>query len=510
MKRSVFIYIITLLILILSVRGLAGNPNDSNINNPSWINIPFPLSPERGRFALIYSWAENRSPFFTLPIARFTTPDLGYKNGHFVSLFAPGVSFIALPGYLLGKYFNLSQVGSFMVISIVASLNFILVKSISKKLGASELASAISASVFLFASPAFSYATTLYQHHISTFLILLAIYILVNYKNIGSLFFIWFLCAASIPVDYPNLFLMFPIGIAALGRLIHTRNSPETLSIRINLFGFLTALSALLPLLFFLWFNNISYGNPLQFSGTVASVKYIDNTGKPAEPVGAVSEAQLSNATSPEVQQKSALGFFRTRNLINGFYIHLFSPDRGIIFYSPVLLFGIIGIFLLSRKNTSVTSILVGILLADLILYSLWGDPWGGWAFGSRYLIPGYAILSIFLSAALTKYLRNLFFIVPFTLLLIYSISVNTSGALTSIANPPRIEILSLEQLSGKVQKFTYARNWDLIAANQSTSFIYNNYLKSYYSLSVYYYFIAGLIICSVIAAALLYVRDQP
>src|SRR3990167_9827779 len=97
-------------ILALGIRGLSGNPTAEELNSFQWKDSgPLELSPERGRFALLYSIVEDNSLQFSLPIARFATPDLGLSpDGKYVSLFAPAVSFIAIPGYVIGKYFGAS------------------------------------------------------------------------------------------------------------------------------------------------------------------------------------------------------------------------------------------------------------------------------------------------------------------------------------------------------------------------------------------------------------------
>jgi hypothetical protein len=116
------VILISALILGLSLRGHLGNPTATELNNNYWKdNGPLELSPERGRFALLYSLAEDHSFFFSLPLARFATPDLGYENGHYVSLFAPAVSFFAIPGYLIGKALGASQAGSVSVICLSLS-----------------------------------------------------------------------------------------------------------------------------------------------------------------------------------------------------------------------------------------------------------------------------------------------------------------------------------------------------------------------------------------------------
>jgi hypothetical protein len=96
--------IFTTVILAVSLRGNPGNPDETSLNTLAWKdNGPLELSPERGRFALTYSIVEDNSVHFSVPIARFATPDLGYKDSHYVSLFAQGVSYLVVPGFVRGS-----------------------------------------------------------------------------------------------------------------------------------------------------------------------------------------------------------------------------------------------------------------------------------------------------------------------------------------------------------------------------------------------------------------------
>jgi 4-hydroxybenzoate polyprenyltransferase len=79
---------------------------------------------------------------------------------------------------------------------------------------------------------------------------------------------------------------------------------------------------------------------------------------------------------------------------------------------------------------------------------------------------------------ALSKFSKNVIFIVIFFFVALYSVGVNTLGALTSSANPPKVEILSLEKQTGKVQKFTYVRNIEFLKQRGSKSFVYNTFLE--------------------------------
>ncbi len=491
------------LILVSYSKGYLENPNIVELNSPKWsFDGPLQLSPERGRFTLMYSLIEDKSFHFSADVARLALPDLGYINGNYVSLFAPAVSFIVAPGYFIGKFFGASQVGAFVVISIFAVMNFYLLFKLGNLFGIRKGISIFGATLFLFATPAFAYSVNLYQHHISTFIILLSLYLLFRHNNFWSTLVIFFLCALSIPVDYPNLFLMLPIGFAAGFRLFSFSRNNSNVEFDFNIVKFLGLVGVVPALAFFMWFNYMSYNNPLQFSGTVPSVKAIDEAGKPMAPKSETKASDIQKLVNPNQQNKDAVGFFKTRLMLNGLYIHFISPDRGIVYFAPVVLLGFYGFFVANRKNKYVSLILMAILSMNIILYSMWGDPWGGWAFGSRYLIPGYAILSLFIMFAFEKHKKDLWFVLPLVLLFSYSVYVNSFGAITSIANPPQVEVLSLEAETNVVQKYTYERNVDAVASNRTNSFIYHGFFSEITNVQTYNFVLTSLIILFGVIAA--------
>ena len=496
----VLVSFVLLVILIGVTKGRFGNPDDETLNSKSWTdNGPLELSPDRGRFALTYSIAEDQSVTFSLPVARFATPDLGYKDGYFVSLFAPGVSFVVLPGYLIGRIFNASQIGTFLVISLFAFINFWLIYAISKKLGAKKYASIIGAAIFSLATPALAYSGSLYQHHISTFLILFSVWLLLKFKSVWSLAIVWVLVGISVAVDNPNFFMMFPIGLVALVNTVDMTRVKNKINLKINYVKLLAIFAIVIPIIAFMYFNLISNGSPFQLSGTVMGVQDIDINGKPTKTSLITDnnlEAKLFEAVDGDnevdSESRSALGFFDSRNMLIGFYTQFFSPDRGILFFTPIVFLGFLGILVWYKKFNQIHILLFGILMANLTIYALWGDPWGGWAFGSRYLIPAYAVLAIFMSLILTSWNRKIVFLLLIYPVLIYSISVNMIGALTSNRNPPQVEVLALEKLSGKEEKYTFERNWDYLQ-NDSKSFVYKSFVQGRISPVEYFYILSGL-----------------
>ena len=482
-------------ILLLSLRGINGNPHGQDLLMPIWReNGPFELSPERGRFALMYSIIEDKSLSFSKYVAEFAAPDVGINNGKYVSLFAPALSYLIIPGYIIGKMFGSSQMGTFAMISIFAIINMIILRKIALNLGANKLAASVSSLVFLFATPAYAYAVNLYQHHVSTFLMLLSIYALLKFKKTFALLTVFFVFAASIPLDYPNIFFISPLAIFAGLQIFSFKNLRKKMTIKFNILMSLTLLVMIIPISFFMWFNKESYGNPFQLSGTVQSADFNEDFKQQVEKD--IKNDPYLEAVNPEKDEngKSAFGFFKTRNLVEGFYILFVSPDRGIIYYTPIMLFGLIGMLLAYKSKIKLYPVLCAVIFMNILLYSMWGDPWGGWAFGSRYLIPSYAILSIFIALLLTYWKKNYIFLILFSIVAIYSIFVNTLGAITTSALPPQVQVLHLEELSGMVQKYTYERNWDMLVSGHSKSFVYQTYLEEYLTATQFYFVLASSI----------------
>jgi hypothetical protein len=493
---TIFFAVFCALILALSIRGIGGNPTPPELNRVIWKdNGPLELSPERGRYALMYSIAEFHSFAFTPDLARFAAPDVAYTNGHYASLFAPALSFLIVPGYFIGKFFNLAQVGSFAVISLFALFNVFLIRAIAMRLGANSIAGFIGGLTFLFATPAFAYAVTLYQHHISTFIILSSIYLLIRFKSIWSLIAIWMLCAFSISVDYPNFFLMLPIGFAALGKTFVADKLAGKVVFHISLLRLLTIATMVIPLAFFLWFNAVSNGSPLQLSGTLERSIEVKADGSPLLE-SQVYKKQLKAAGRPVVlPQKTATGAFQSRLLLNGFYIHFLSPDRGILLYTPVMLFGIGGLLWAIKRKVKHIGLFVAVIGFNILLYSMWDDPYGGWAFGSRYLIPTYALLSIFIAYTLTRLSKSVLFLLFFFIWFSYSIGVNTLGAITSNRNPPKVEAVALSNLTHQREPYTYERNVDLLNNDISKSYIFETYAANTITAWNYYLFLVTFLI---------------
>lgn len=488
----IFFSIFLIVVLAVSVKGYVGNPKIEDLNSNAWRDDgPLELSPERGRFGLTYSLVEDQSSIYNLSVARFIVPDLGMRDdGKYVSLFAPGVSFLTIPGYLVGKYFGASQLGAYSIISLIAVINALLIIGILRSIGANKISAYISSLLFLFGSPAFTYAVNLYQHHVTVLCLLLSLFILIKTKNIMYLSFVWLLYAASFIVDYPNVYLLAPVAIASFVRILQVSVKDKSLKIDFKFWGILTFFSVVLPVSFLLWYNSQTYNNPFQLAGTIESVKSLNSSGLPVD----LDAPKEVNPLQTETE-KTATGFFKSRNILRGFIVNFLGMDRGMIFFTPVMLIGFIGMITSYRKKIPLYATMSGTAFTVILLYSMWGDPWGGWAFGSRYLIPAYAVLSIFLGLFLTQFRKNILILLAVLLLGSYSIAINTVGALTSSRNPPKVEVLALEEISGTRQRYSFDRNFEFLQSGKSKSAFWTTVGHKFVTAQTFYLIVSGSIV---------------
>lgn len=494
---STIIVVFVVSIFALTLRGQMGNPNEKMMASLSYINNnPMELSHERAYFALTYAMLEHGTFQLSTPLARFSTPDVAYINGGYFSLFAPGVSFLIIPGYLLGKAFGMSQLGSFAIVALGALINGLLIYKLARLLGISKSASAIGALVYLFATPSFAYEVSLYQHQFTVLCILLSVYILIKFKSWWSVGFVWLLIGAGVLIDSPNVFLMAPLGVYAMLRWVGYSRTLKAYVINLKLKQVFASLLIVIPALVLIWYNTAAFGLPFSLSGSLPSVDNIDSTGKPVSLVTIHGKkVNVFTARGLRLDAPAVNTFFVPRDMINGAFIEIISNERGIFYFTPVLFLAIFGLVLLYRKDSNVTSLLIALVATDLVIYTMWGDPWGGWAFGARYLIPAYSILAIGVAAAVYKLSKNKLFVGVFFAAVIYSVLINTLGALTTNKIPPRKEAISLEKQYHTPYKYTYSLNIDELRSGKTLSFAYNTFFSDTTPLSVYYWILSGSVI---------------
>lgn len=464
------------LIFLLTLKGNLGNPEPRHIEDDlRKRGEPFELSPERGRYALTQSLAEDGSVFLRKDIANYVTPDLGYIDGKFISLFSPGISLLATPLYLLGARFQAAQVTTFALPALFAIFNFLLIIKIAGYFNISLKSSVIAGLAFLFTTPAFAYSVSFYQHQTTTFLLLATAALLFSKRNLLKLTIATFLVGFSFWIDSQNPIFFIPLIVYAIytSLKITTEEGISRVTFRLNhLFavsGIILAIGGY-SLYSFLVFNK-----PFQLSGTVGSVGSFNDKNEPV-----ITETSKT---------KDPTRFFNTRAMVHGTATLTFNEDRGVIYYAPIMLLAFLGMKPMFENKRKKAAALLGTALFIFVLYTMWGDPYGGWAFGPRYMIPVFAFLSIFLAGALEAFGSNLKFKILLSILFIYGAAVNLLGALTTNQVPPKTEAIPLSL------DWNYLLNWKLFVAGVTSSFFYKTFANSFVNLYTYAGIILGLIL---------------
>lgn len=500
MKKAKYILIfisllIAFLLIALAIKGEKGDPiyYQSPLTRDTKVGGPFESTGSTSRYTLTEAIVEDQTFFFTKERARFSSPDMVEYKGNFFSIFTPGISFLGIPFYYLGKQLGIPQLMTFFSTIVFAVINLFLVIKLATKLGAKRMTALLSGLIFLFATNALIYALTYTQHHASVSLILLAFLNLFGKRTLLKNIWLGMLFGMGILIDLPNALMMFPIIVYALLMHIKLKQTAEKLklSLKFNMLGLLLGLFPFVLLLG--WYNFQLTGSFTTIGQTIGRSDYFE----PAE----VKERHIQER---ENQDPYSIKLpLNTRDQLHEFYILLISNQRGWLFYSPIVVIGILGLLLgyKNRQKQRLSIVIIAIVLTSIIIYSLFGGL-GGWAFGPRYLIPATALLCSTLGLAIDKFRRNIPFIIVFIILTLYSLGINIVGAMTTTQVPPKVEAVNLPNPI----PYTYEYNFQLLEENKLSSLAYNLYLSDFATgqqLVVVYFTLASTMILVLYAVAI-------
>jgi hypothetical protein len=112
---------------------------------------------------------------------------------------------------------------------------------------------------------------------------------------------------------------------------------------------------------------------------------------------------------------------------------YLMSPYRGVLFFSPILVLGVYGLYMMAndRKLRATSYLFVSLFLIVLVTYSSWTDWAGGLAYGPRFLILGLPYLGIPIAVVLSQR-RSTTMRAGFLYLFVISSLIQGVGALTT------------------------------------------------------------------------------
>lgn len=469
----------------LTLRGGFGNATTlSEANKLTQVGQPFESSHERSPYASMVALMHGQVDL-TTEWANFASPDVGYIGGKFYSFFPVGVPALIYPLYSLGLPYNVGLLAGFSTMAIMSLLSMLLLVLIAKQVFKMPFWAALAVGLlFAFATTSWSYAVTIYQHAPTVTCMLFGFYAAWQYARAGKFAWLWsalggIAYGVAIFIDYPNALLCAPNMVYMVVSSINFKENKQAWSLHIRasilagllLFGAITAGH--------LYYNKQVFGSALQFHNPAP--RYTPETFDALR--AKLQEKQTTNKAS------TALSIFNEYSLGQGVYELSVALDKGIFFYSPIFLLAILGLVKFRKRFKLEHAIFVSMAFINVAMYASFGDPWGGWAFGPRYLIPTMALLSVFAIVPIIEG-RSIFFKKIVTLLLIaYSSAVAILGVVTTNLVPPKVEADYLHL------KYNYLRNFDFIKSNTSDNFIYNTYLIQHMTLLQYAEVIFGIII---------------
>lgn len=311
--------------------------------------------------------------------------DVFLYYGNYYMANAPGAAFISLPfaiiGFILsgqftlfGKVLLLTEVPVAFANSIAAYLVF----KIGKLYFNNRISSFLAFS-YAFSTISWPFATFLYQSDFSALFDLVAVYFALrigrlktDLKESGQnrskldATTMGLLCGVAlscgIMVDYVNAAL-----IPIIGAYLFLKSPGTSILSRERITCLTAFLIESIGLTFFLlaMYNYASFGNPF------------------------VSSEQLY------LNGSSLLGSF-TFPLYTGIFLNLFTPMRGLFFYSPVLILGVFGFWKMAKSiRVGECILLLAVFLGIFLPYSAWYDVTAGLSYGPRFLVASIPFLLI-------------------------------------------------------------------------------------------------------------------
>lgn len=474
--------IVTVWIILfgLTFRGSVGNPTPEQIEQLKNSGQAFETSQERSRYAIILSLYHDKT-FSIDNYAAMGTPDVGHIKGHYYSFFPPAASLISMPFFLIGQHFGMAQIATFFTSTLFTLLTMILMAKFGLKLGLHWSTALFSAFGYAFATNAWGYSVTLYAHPFSAFFLLLALYATVFWKNWKGSILFWLCYSMGLFLDFPNIFIFFPLALVQGFRFIPFEIKNKAITIRLRWSMFFPPFIFILCLLGYGYYNYVHFGNPTLLSNSIPRVKSLEEF--------ALRESQRASQPTRQASASDSVSALNTRDMLNGFYSFILSPDRGILVYSPVALLAIFGLGFLHKNDKEKEVLLLTVPLMCLVLYSMFGDPYGGWAFGSRYMIAVMPELLILAALGLNRFSQWYSIRVGYSLVFAYSAGISLLAPLTTLVIPPLVEGKPLGIQSN------YLLAWKMLEKDILNSFFYNHVLQRSLAGTTYYFIVLSIIL---------------
>lgn len=346
--------------------------------------------------ALLHHGVFNFDPYIDVILIDGRLPHFAVSSaGHVVSTYPPGPALMALPFFLPTLLFEPDRLPLLLFAKLAASITTTLAALFvflsARRLGAGLRAAAVVGGVFALATPAFPLAAqSLSQHAAAVLLVAAALYAATRVRQSRS---------SSWPVAATLL-----CGLALAAR-------PQSAPAIVPLLAYVlwkSRRSVVLPLAGFILPVALQLAYNVAVGGSIQGGYALQNQ-----------EARLG--------RQRVMDF--SGDLLEGLAGILFSPGRGLLFFTPVVFFAFFGIVKGWEKDGIYIASGAGLVASILFFakYSIW---WGGFGYGPRLLIEAMPLASILLVPLLSGSMRGAMALL-FAFLLPISVAVQVVGAFT-------------------------------------------------------------------------------
>jgi hypothetical protein len=304
------------------------------------------------------------------------TQDKAIRDGHFYSDKAIGASLVAtmfywpLYGFARLTHFPLTldftkRLLTFCTIGLLSALAGSLMYILCRHISGDRFWAYIVATAIALGTMAMPYSCVFYGHQLAAALLVCAFFLMFRFKvdagapSRSALFLVGFTLGLALITEFTTAVVVVPLIVYHLS-VAWSRQSPRRVSAIV-----LPALGGLIPLAVMFAYNTICFGGPLSLG--------------------------YSYSHNPLFRQSMGQGLMGIGwpRLDVLWYITLF-PAQGLFWQSPVLLLAPVGAWFMFRARAYRAEALVAAAAYCFYLlinsgYYMW---WGGWAFGTRGIIP--------------------------------------------------------------------------------------------------------------------------
>ena len=343
----------------------------------------FKSNDERALFSGIDSFVKRGEFTVNQIYWDYTNVGMLTSKGDMVPNYEPGQMLLGIPFYLWGRALHGAVQGTLVFNILITALSVVLLYLILLTLRCGRRTAMLAALVYAFATLAWPYSRTFFREPLTVLAYLLAVYALLRYRAASQRQLRWpalagFGLGLALITKQTSVALIPSLLILAFAYEYKRPADDDSSLARQRMFAFL---AAVIPLALILLVQRVY--NYTTLSGVELFARNI-----------------VEYTTNPQLSQSVPIRMLRA---LTGLSI---SPYKGLFWYAPVLLLGLIGAIPFTKRFRWEGLAFLLLVFLHFLGYSRYNYWSGGVAWGSRYMLPVIPFLVI-LSAPIFAWLTR-------------------------------------------------------------------------------------------------------